>query len=171
MSPVRTLLLLRHATAEPDRGGGDHGRPLSAQGRRDAAAVGARLAERDLVPDLVLSSDAARARQTSDLVRAALPRPVAARIEPRLYAASAAALVAVVAETGDDVRALLVVGHEPALSASATALAGPGSEPGLVTAVRAHLPTAGVAVLELDGRWDDVEAGACRLAALESPQR
>ncbi|HZI98950.1 MAG TPA: histidine phosphatase family protein, partial [Actinomycetales bacterium] len=64
MTDPRRLLLIRHAKAAPDDDGGDHGRGLTARGRRDAAAIGRWLADNDLVPDLVLCSDARRARET-----------------------------------------------------------------------------------------------------------
>lgn len=166
MTDVRTLLLLRHAKAEPSHEAGDHGRGLTPRGRRDASAVGSWLAERDLVPDLVLCSDAVRAAQTWEAAADALPGPVPVRAEPRLYEASAASVVNLLAETSDDVRTLLVVGHEPVMSATAGALAGPGSDGALLAAVRAHLPTAGVAVLKLDGEWPELEAGVCRLVGL-----
>ncbi len=166
VTDVRTLLLLRHAKAESRDRGGDHARPLTDQGRRDAGGVGQWLAEHDLVPDLVLCSDAVRAVQTWESVAARLPRVVPVREAPCLYDASASSVVNLVAEAPDDVRTLLVVGHEPATSATAVALAGPASDGPLLAAVRAHLPTAGVAVLELDGSWSSLEAGACRLVRL-----
>ena len=165
MSDGRTLLLLRHAKAEPTDDRGDHARGLTARGRRDAVAVGQWLTDRGLVPDLALCSDAARAVQTWDGVAGSLPQPVAVRTDPRLYEASAPSLVALLAETPAEVRTLLVVGHEPTVSETAVALAGEGSDGALLAAVRAHLPTSGVVVLRLDGEWAELEAEACRLVA------
>lgn len=167
---TRRLLLLRHAKADRPVGVADHVRPLAPRGHRDAAAVGRWLAARHLVPDLVLCSDATRAVESWDGVREGLGREVPVRHEPGLYDTSPHAVVQRCAELPDDVRTLLVVAHEPTMSAVAVALAGPGSDAGLVARVRAHLPTSGVVVLELDGAWQELAAGACRLVEVAAPR-
>lgn len=167
---TRRLLLLRHAKADRPADVTDHLRPLASRGRRDAAAVGRWLAAEHLVPDLVLCSDATRAVETWDGVREGLGHDVPVRHEPRLYDTSPSSVVQLCAEAPDEVRTLLVVAHEPTMSAVAVALAGPGSDHGLVARVRAHLPTSGVVVLELDGAWQDLAAGACRLVGLTAPR-
>lgn len=167
---TRTLVLLRHAKSDRPAGVADHDRPLTRRGRRDAAAVGEWLAEHDLVPDLVLCSDATRARQTWEVAHAHLGAEVPTRVEPRLYDASAEAAVQVVAELEDGVRSVLVVGHEPTMSQVAVALAGPQSDPALLAEVGAHLPTSGVVVLEHRGRWGDLQAESCTLTDLAAPR-
>lgn len=44
----------------------DHDRPISSQGRREAASISARLADLGWLPDLILASNSARTRQTLD---------------------------------------------------------------------------------------------------------
>lgn len=166
----RVLLLVRHSKADRPDDVPDHDRPLTGRGRRDAAAVGRWLAEQRLVPDLVLCSDATRAAQTWDHAAAALGRDVAVRPTEELYDASAEAVVNLCAQAPVDVRVLAVVGHEPTMSTVAAALAGPGSDEALLAQVRAHLPTSGVVVLELDGDWDDLAGGTCRLTGLAAPR-
>jgi phosphohistidine phosphatase len=169
-SDVRRLVLVRHAKTPTPEGVPDHERALGGRGRRDAAAVGRWLVEAGLVPDLVLCSDATRAAQTWDAAARAFPTPVTVQLEAKLYEASPQAVVHLVAGLGDEVRTAVVVGHEPTMSAVADALAGPGSDGALLAQVRADLPTSGVVVLELDGAWDGVQAGACRLVALATPR-
>ena len=66
---MKTLLVLRHAKSSwkedslPDRE-----RPLNKRGQEDAPKMGALLRKQDLLPDLVLSSPALRARSTAELV-------------------------------------------------------------------------------------------------------
>ncbi|HXT88463.1 MAG TPA: histidine phosphatase family protein, partial [Trebonia sp.] len=68
----RRLLLLRHAKSDwPDVA--DHERPLAKRGRRDAPVVGRWLRTSGYLPDAVICSTAARARQTWELVSAELP--------------------------------------------------------------------------------------------------
>src|ERR1051326_1928733 len=61
---TRTLVIMRHAKAEPLVSGTDFDRPLTTRGRADATAAGAWLAAGRIAPDLVICSPAARTRGT-----------------------------------------------------------------------------------------------------------
>jgi hypothetical protein len=64
---MKTLLLIRHAKAEPPAAGiVDHDRTLADRGRRDAPEMGRRLERLNLKPNLMISSTAARAAATAD---------------------------------------------------------------------------------------------------------
>jgi phosphohistidine phosphatase len=170
---VRRLVLVRHAKSERPAGVADRDRPLAARGRRDAEAAGRWLAENRLVPDLVLCSDAARARETWEAVAAGLRDAaggVDVRFTPDLYDSSVDAVVDLVAGTGEEVRSVLVIGHEPTMSEVAEALSGPASDGALVAQVQAHLPTSGIVVLEQEGRWDDLQEGSAALTGLAAPR-
>jgi phosphohistidine phosphatase len=68
-------------------------------------------------PSLILSSPATRALQTAELVASALgyAREEIA-LEPRLYLAEPATLIAVIAGQSAETETLLVVGHNPGLT-------------------------------------------------------
>lgn len=170
MTDGRLLLLIRHSKADPDDDAGDHGRGLTARGRRDAAAIGRWLAENDLVPDLVLCSDARRARETWTAASSELADPPPVRDEAALYEASVERVLDLVAGTGDAVQKLAVVGHDPTTTRTAVALAGPGSEAAMVAEITAGLPTSGVAVLRVPGEWGDVAGGSAVLVQHASPR-
>lgn len=104
----RTVVLLRHAHAEPDAGGGDFERTLSARGRADAARVGQHLVESGLKFARVLCSPARRTRETLSL---ALPG-IEATFEPSIYEALPGTLAGLV-DAGPD--PVLLVGHNPGL--------------------------------------------------------
>jgi phosphohistidine phosphatase len=167
---VRTLVLLRHAAAVPASGdapGADAARPLTGRGREQAAATASWLLAEGLgTPDLALVSSALRAGQTWQVLAAGGVDPGTAREEPALYGASPQELVHLLAGTPDPVRSLLVVGHEPVVSATAVALAGPGSDGAVLASVRAGARTAQAVVLVLDGAWADLAHGSCRLVRL-----
>ncbi|HWP07622.1 MAG TPA: histidine phosphatase family protein [Polyangiaceae bacterium] len=145
---IKTLLILRHAKAEPDAGDGDEARPLAKRGRRAAERVGELIA--DQLPDLILSSSSVRTRETVERLKkgaGALPR---VEYEPELYLASPKRLVAVLAARGGDAARLLLVGHNPGLEDLVTDLTGE----------RVSLPTAGLAECTLEvARWSDVTLG------------
>ena len=85
---MRTLILLRHAHAEPAAPGqADVDRPLSPEGLAEAEAAGRWLVEHALVPDRVLCSPARRARETLEAVLGAIGY-VEQRLEDRIYEAT-----------------------------------------------------------------------------------
>ncbi|MCC6207600.1 MAG: histidine phosphatase family protein [Gammaproteobacteria bacterium] len=114
---TRTLLILRHAKSDSDGDVvDDFARPLSARGRRDAPRMGQWLRTHGLRPDLVLSSPALRARQTTEAVLEALDLPGdRLRFDDRLYLAEVDTLLAVIAECPVRTGVLLLVGHNPGL--------------------------------------------------------
>jgi phosphohistidine phosphatase len=175
MSPTsdrtRRLVLLRHAKAEPIGGSvGDEVRPLALHGRRQSGRVGRSLLDDGLVPELALVSPAVRTRQTWELLRAAFgdAEPEVVH-EDALYAGGVAELVDLVRGVDERVRSVLVVGHEPTISAAADALAAEDSDPAALARVRSGVPTATYAVLELDAHWDAPVRGGARLRAVVSP--
>jgi len=65
---MKTLVLVRHAKSSwSDPSLEDKDRPLNERGKRDAPAMGKRLADAGVKPDLILSSSARRARKISGL--------------------------------------------------------------------------------------------------------
>ena len=71
---MRRLLLLRHGKADRHSAGGDRERPLTRRGLEDARRVGEHLAQRGLIPQLAVASNAKRARQTLEQALDSLPR-------------------------------------------------------------------------------------------------
>jgi phosphohistidine phosphatase len=116
------LVIVRHAEAAS--GEPDELRPLTAQGRETARALGQQLADDGVRPDAVLTSPLLRARETAR----ELARPAGLDPEPdeRLApGATAEDVRAAVVERGETV---VVVAHQPDCSRIAAALAG-GEEP------------------------------------------
>ena len=65
---MKTLLLLRHGKSSwSDESLADHDRPLKKRGRESAKRMGQLLREKNLLPDHVLTSSAARATATTQL--------------------------------------------------------------------------------------------------------
>lgn len=111
------IILLRHGDAEPDTGSGDAARPLTDRGREQAAAAGRVLAELDLIPEACLTSPKKRALQTAELACGSLGlTPV---VEEAL--AGPDHRVEVLASEWASV---LLVGHEPMMSAQTARLTG-----------------------------------------------
>ncbi|MHC3472242.1 SixA phosphatase family protein [Streptomyces sp. 7R007] len=168
--PLRRLVVLRHAKSAWPAGVADHERPLAPRGRRDAPAAGRALAEADCLPDLALCSTAARARQTWELASAQWGTPPPVRSDPRLYAADAADLLAVVREVPPEVETLLLIGHNPGLEDLVLDLAGDGLDDTLEE-VRTKFPTSAIAVLAWHGTgWRALAPGTALLTDVLVPR-
>jgi phosphohistidine phosphatase len=153
---LRLLVILRHAKAEVGDGGSDRDRALSYRGLRQAAAVGQEFKQAGYVPDAALVSSAKRTRETFETVAANADWSLAPTVSGDLYLAYVPETLELIQQTPDAVRSLLVVGHEPTMSALGYKLACPGSAPNAVIAVRHGLGTAGRAVVQVTGSWRDL---------------
>ena len=166
--PSRRLILLRHAKSAWPDGVSDPERPLATRGVADATAAGPILA--GLAPltadDVVLCSPARRTRQTWRLVGQALPDLPPTRFEPAIYGAEVDDLLDLIRSVPDAVATVVVVGHEPTMSQTAAALAGPGSDRADLARLNAKYPTSGMAVFTLgpDVGWSGLDV---RKATLE----
>ncbi|MHC5002971.1 MAG: SixA phosphatase family protein [Planctomycetota bacterium] len=160
---MKCLLLLRHAkSGGKGTGTPDHDRPLNRRGERDAPRMGGLLRGEDLLPDLVLSSTAERARCTTvaALEHGGYDGPVEYLEE--LYHASPDEMMAMLRERDDDSATIMLVGHNPGMEDLLLELTG----------VDEHFPTAALAVIGVDvDRWADLRRGVrCSLSALWRPR-
>ena len=110
----RRLIVMRHAKSSWNSAGGpDHERPLNDRGRRDAPRVGAALVEGGWIPDLVLSSDSQRTRETFAGLSESFPSKVEARFLPSFYSDGFGAVQGELPRVSDEITCLLVLGHNP----------------------------------------------------------
>lgn len=162
------LVVLRHAkSAWPKTD--DHSRPLAPRGRRDAPAAGRWLREARIVPDRVVCSTALRTRQTWDLVGPELGAEPAVTYDDRLYDAGADEILVVVRDTPEEIRTLLVIGHNPGLQDMTLALAG-DAVGDTRDQVLAAFPTSAIAVLSCPRPWSALTPGSALLAAVAVPR-
>jgi phosphohistidine phosphatase len=115
--------LVRHAHAgDPlSWAGPDAARPLTGKGRTQAARLGALLVAAGVRPERILSSPKVRARETADIVAAALD--MSAVLDERLAEeCDLDELEAVLTSSG--AREVMIVGHDPYLSDLLTELLG-----------------------------------------------
>jgi len=157
--PERTLILLRHAKSDWSNDEVDLVRPLAERGRRQAPDAGRWLNTGVPSIDLAVVSPALRARSTWELVAAELDVPPHARIDERLYAASEQELLEVVRELPEDVRTVILVGHNPGLEALVSRLTGE----------RVPMPTSALAAIAVSGSWSAAGHSSAVLTASGRP--
>ena len=148
---MKTLLILRHAKSSwKDPELSDHDRPLNKRGKHDAPLMGQLLKEKKLVPDLIISSTAVRAKDTALAVAERVGYDNEINFESTLYAASPDTYIKVisnVADNGKDFSTILVIGHNPGLEELIEVLTGEMHE----------LATCDLAVIELPTKkWSNL---------------
>ncbi len=148
---MKRLLILRHAKSSwASATLPDWERPLSERGITDAPRVGHWLRERSLIPDVIITSDAVRARTTAEAVARAAGYTPAIVVEPSLYEATPDDVIAVLSSLADDsATTVMIVGHNPGLEGLIVALS--GEHQSMPTAALVHL------ALPID-RWRDLDA-------------
>ena len=133
---------MRHAKSSwSDKALDDRERPLSARGRAAAPRMGKALAERNVVPDLILCSPAKRTRRTLELVIDAMRARPKTTIADDLYAfGDGTAYLARINKQAKTCATLMIIGHNPSLAALGDRLCASGDERGLA-AMRRKFPT------------------------------
>jgi phosphohistidine phosphatase len=146
---MKSILVLRHAKSsrkDPDLT--DHDRPLNKRGKRDAPRMGRLLKKEDLVPDIIISSTAMRARGTAEAVAKASGYKGDITFNGSLYAAGPQAYIDALHELSDDYVRVLTIGHNPGLEELVEMLTG-----------EIHLmPTCSLVHVKLSvSRWSDID--------------
>jgi phosphohistidine phosphatase len=148
---MKTLLVLRHAKSSWDEPGlDDHERPLSPRGEKDAPRMGRLIRDEGLSPELIISSDAERARLTAEAMADAADYTWTILLERRLYHAGPAEIIDVLRKVVEhELATVMIVGHNPALEELVAK----------VTGEREDLPTAALVKIALPiNRWSDLDA-------------
>jgi len=148
---MKTLLILRHAkSSRDDPGLDDHERPLNPRGLKDAPRMGQTLHEQGLLPDIVLSSTARRARHTAELAAETCGYKAEIHLRRDLYSFDAGPYLQALAELPDDIQSAMIVGHNPAMEEILAKLTGKVQP--VPTAALVHIELPVQAWQELNGR-------------------
>ncbi|HEY3344865.1 MAG TPA: histidine phosphatase family protein [Anaerolineaceae bacterium] len=145
---MKTLLIMRHAKSSwKDKNLKDRKRPLSKRGKRNAPQMGELIKEKELIPQLILASEAVRSHQTAELLTQASGYQGEVRYFDNLYMAEADEYLSALRKLPDDLERVLVIGHNPGLESLLPLLT--GRVESLPTAAIAHL------VLPIE-KWKDL---------------
>jgi phosphohistidine phosphatase len=160
---MKTLYVLRHGHAAPEsEAETDHARVLTPRGVAEARHAAKHWAKRASEPRFILSSDAARARQTAELCKGHHPK-AELRLLSSLYLAEPPEYLDAISGVDGAVASVLVVGHNPGLEALVYALC----------QCSEHLATASLVEIELNATgWADAaraRAGAARVIDVFRP--
>ncbi|KAK7412767.1 hypothetical protein VNO78_04382 [Psophocarpus tetragonolobus] len=157
----RRLILLRHAKSSwENRSLRDHDRPLSKSGKEDAMRISRRLQQLGWIPELILSSDAARTKETLKIMQEQVLELLEAEVHFVSSFYSIAAMDGQTAEhlqkiickySRDEILTVMCMGHNRGWEEAASMFSGDSVE----------LKTCNAALLETAGKsWDEAFATA-----------
>ena len=160
---MKTLLLMRHAKSSWDTPGlRDFDRPLNGRGLNAAPLMGRYLRAQGIRPDLILSSPANRAQHTAQLVKEAAQFAAPIHYEAGIYEASIKELLHALFALEEEVKTVLLIGHNPGFNGLLGHLSG----------VHEPLTTASIAHLALNtDTWPAIRAGCGQLIWLVKPRQ
>jgi phosphohistidine phosphatase len=146
----------------------DRDRPLSPRGQRDAALMAAELQRQGLHADRILCSPARRTRETLAALLSGVGDETRIAITAGLYEPPSGDYLSVIAARGTDAGTLLVIGHNPAIQATALLLASGPTK--LKSLVAAKLPTGALVGIDFpSGPWADLKPETGRITLFLKP--
>lgn len=160
---MKILLLLRHAKSSwKDESISDFDRPLNERGKKAAQAIGRYIRKQKIMPDLVLSSPAVRARETTGIITTTAKLTAEIRYDQRIYEADPPRLVQVLSQLEDTFSSVLLVGHNPGIEDLLSLLTGSSQ----------HMPTAALAKIRLEGvgDWSEISQAKAMLELMIKPR-
>jgi phosphohistidine phosphatase len=144
------LYILRHAAAEEAASGGDDGaRKLTERSKEKMLGAAAGLRAMGLKLDAILTSPLARATETAELVAGAYDNTPPPQVLPALATGVAAADAVSALRAFAKLDEVMIVGHEPQLTAIASILLTGASD-----VVHLKLKTGGCIAIDLPARFE-----------------
>lgn len=160
---MKKLYIVRHAQkAEEKEGQDDYDRPLSNQGIQDAKNMAEKLATKINSADLIVSSPASRTKVTAEIFADALKYKKSIMYNEVLYMAFVNELIETITYTFDTVDKMVLIAHNPSLTALAITLVG----------FKEKFQSGGVMEVEFDcNSWIDISKDNARLIHYDYPNK
>lgn len=162
---MKSLFIVRHAKSSwDDINLRDFDRPLSDRGKKDAPKMGKRLKERDIAPDILISSPAVRAFSTCRDIASVLKFPFdVIKTDKRLYHADETSILNILKEINNNFNAAMIFGHNPGFTEFANSLLDESID---------NIPTCGVVGCKLAiEQWSDIRWGCGEMNFFDYPKR
>jgi len=162
---MKILYLIRHAKSSwENQEISDYERELNPRGKQDAPLMAKIIKQKNIKPDLIISSSAVRAITTAKIFADALNYPIENIIaDEYIYEAGLKELMEVVRSIDDNKSLVLLFGHNPGISAFGNLL---GSE------YISDMPTCSIVGLELNiNSWKDTERYCGKTILFEYPKK
>ena len=160
---MKKLYIVRHAQKEDEQfGRDDYDRELSVEGIKDAKNMAEYFASKKLPVDLIVASPASRTKKTAEIFAEALKYKKTIMLNEVLYMAFVNELLETISYTFDTVDSMLLVGHNPSLTALAITLVG----------FKEKFQMGAIMEIDFDcDSWIDICKENAKLVCYESPNK
>ena len=160
---MKKLFIIRHAKSSwRDDTLDDFERPLNKRGKANAPFMGERLKERNIMPDIIISSPAKRAKTTAEIIAKKVNYKKEIVFNQDIYEAEPSALHYILSKLDNKNSVVFLFGHNPELNMMAEIYAG----------FDENIPTCGVVEIEFDcDKWADISAKNAKLVSFDYPKR
>jgi phosphohistidine phosphatase len=158
---MKTLLLVRHANALHKSTEGDFERQLSPTGLKEALLMANKVKEAGHIPQLIISSEAARAKTTAIIFADTLGLP-APQTQMAIYDGNEKKLLNIINKFPDETDSIALVGHNPDITNLLF----------LLTGKHIDVPTCTVALLSFEfNEWEAISRNTGDLDWYASPEQ
>lgn len=164
---MKHILLLRHAKSSwEDSSLDDFDRPLAKRGIKDAPRMGNFAKQTGYIPDLVISSPAIRARQTTQFFcESAGIASKNIKWEEDFYYGSCFDYFKALKESPEEAETVMLVGHNPKMEEMVSLLSSDHKN------YIARMPTAALLCFEHPAiKWDQIKEGTARMKWMVIPK-
>ena len=158
---MKTLYIMRHAKSSwDDFSISDFDRSLNARGEEAAPLMGKVLKNKNIKPNLLISSPANRAKTTANIIANIIGVDIT--YQESMYESSEMNIMMILNAIDESVDSCMLVGHNPALTGVINALSSFSLE---------NLPTAGIVAITFEGFWKDVKPMSGEFLFFEYPKK
>lgn len=160
---MKTLYLIRHAKSSwKDITLDDFERPLNKRGKKDAPFMGKILKEEGVVPDIIYSSPARRAKDTAQIIAQAIGYEKEIQFEKKIYESNLVSLKNIIRSIEDSNQSAFLFGHNPGLNIFAEEFCD----------FYENIPTCGLIQLSFNcERWDEINVDNCNFQIFDYPKK
>ena len=160
---MKKVYIIRHAKSSwHDENLDDFDRPLNKRGFKDAPFMGQLLRDKGVIPDLILSSPALRAKTTAELIANEMEEKVLLKYDKEIYEADAGTLLHILKHIDEKKQTVFLIGHNPGLNMLVEYLSG----------FNENIPTCGIIELELTcKKFREISPECIKLLSFEFPKK
>ncbi len=160
---MKKLFIIRHAKSSwKDMSLDDFDRPLNKRGRKNAPFMGRLLKEKNVYPNVILSSSAKRAKSTANLIAKEIGYDKKIIFDEDIYEATPNLLDSKIKKLADDVDIAFLFGHNPELNMLV----------GRYVDFHENIVTCSIVEIEFDCKsWADIDAKNARFISYEYPKK
>lgn len=160
---MKTLYLIRHAKSDwSDPGKEDFDRGLNKRGKRSIPIMAKALQERGIIPDLILSSAAKRAKKTAKGLAKTLEYKGKIIFDEALYFTEPEEMMQMIRNVDDRYGSLFLIGHNPEITELSN----------MLTEIYIdNIPTLGIVSIAFNiDKWTEIEKGKGKMGTFIFPK-